>query len=326
MRLTVIDKLELAVPQRTEFRAPIVEAMREISRERGSSRIGRSRHYAGVMDLRPYGSDALLHAYCKHTEPRDHKLELLDTGKKTLSQLIDQIEVVFNVDPTVLRVMRLDLCADVVGVPVSWFQPRAQIRFKRFAHEIGETKYGQMGSRKIETLIMGKRPNVFRIYDKTAECLVDFRKRSRKISPDADPLDFTKEYGFSSDTILTRVERQIGGGKIPSQLSTFGKLADNAADFNPFSPMHIIAGQGSEIPSLADCTLSEWLVGTRVRQLADEWGMQQLRAEINRKSKGNAARFLDRYRNFLPSAGENELTSDSIYELYRGSVRAQLGA
>lgn len=324
--MTVIDKLELGISQRATIRAPIVDSMREINWERGSSRLGRSRHYAGVMDLRPYGADALLHAYCKHRNPADHKLELLDTGKKTVGELVSQIQAVFDVGAAELRVMRVDFCADVTGISVSWFQPRTYIKFKRFAHEIGETKYGQMGSRKIETLLMGKRPNVFRIYDKTAECLADFRKRSRKVSPDADPLDFVKEYGFPSDLVLTRVERQIGGGKVPRQLSTFGELTRNAPEFNPFTPLRIIGGRDCQIPTLEKSDFGEWLIGTRLRQLSKEWGMQQLRSVINGKSKGNSARWLTRYEKFLVEDSEQELTTESIYEIYRRSVTAQLSA
>jgi hypothetical protein len=173
---------------------------------------------------------------------------------------------------------------------------------------------------------MGKRPNLIRIYDKTAECLVNFRKRSRKVSKDADPLDFIKEYGFTPDTVLTRVERQIGGNLMPDHLATFGKLIKNASDFDPFTNLQIISGQDHAMPTLETCEISRWLTGTRLRELADEWGMQRLRSVINQKSKGNAARFLAQYQDFFPRDGELALTSEKIAGLYRNSVKVQLSA
>jgi hypothetical protein len=322
----VIDKLELAVPQFTDFKPAILQVMREIDWERGSSRVRRSPHYAGILDLHPFGTDAFLHAYNKHRTPRDHKLELLDTGKKTYSELAQQIESVFDVNPDGLRVMRIDLCADVYGTHVSWFQPRARIKYKRFAREIGELKYEQMGERSIQTLVAGKRPNVFRFYDKTAECMVDFKKRSRKVSKDAEPLDFQTEYGFSPETVLTRVERQIGGGKIPSQLSTFGTVVREAPEFNPFAPIEIVGSSSHSTPGFEECEWIEWVVGTRLNELRQEWGMQQLRIVMNRRTKGNSARLLERYSRFFPDDDEIQMTTERLQAIYRDSVVKQLSA
>lgn len=321
-----IDTLHLGASQHTEFRPEISQVMRSIDWERGSTAVRRSPHYAGVLDLRPFGIDALLHAYNKHTESRDHKLELIETGKKSYSDINRDIESVFDINPDKLRVMRVDLCADVFGTHVSWFQPRARIRYKRFAREIGDLKYEQMGERCIQTLVAGKRPNMFRIYDKVAKCMVDFCKRSRKVSPDAEPLDFQKEYGFLPDTVMTRVERQIGGGRIPDQLSNFGSLVREAPNFNPFAPLEIVGGSSCSMPGLDDCEFIEWLVGTRLNELRDEWGMQQLRSVMNRKTKGNASRILERYDRFLPSEQVAAVTADKLSEIYRESVIKQLAA
>jgi hypothetical protein len=283
-----IDTLHLGVFQTTPFRPNIVQIMRGIDWRDGSRRFVRSKHYAGIIDLRPLGIDALLHAYNRHTQSRDHKLELINAGKKNYSELVQQIESVFETDADTLRVMRLDLCADMFGVHVSWFQPRARIRYKRFAREIGALRYEQMGERAIQTLVAGKRPNVFRFYDKVAECLVDFKKRCRRTSEDADELNFEREYGFPADAVLTRVERQMGGGRIPEPLSPFGRLTRTAPEFNPFEPMEIVSGHNHSLPALDECGWSEWVMGTRLNELACEWGMQQLHAVINRKTKGNA--------------------------------------
>jgi hypothetical protein len=66
---------------------------------------------------------------------------------------------------------------------------------------------------------------VTRGYDKVAESKMQFRKMKRKANKDADELDFEKEFGFPEDAVLTRVERQCGGGRIPEEVSTFGQLS-----------------------------------------------------------------------------------------------------
>jgi hypothetical protein len=321
----VIDKIELRVPCDTRFTEPVQEAIREIDYLGGRTCVRRSQHYSGIADLRPLEIDALLHAYCKHGK-HDHKLELLDTGKKSYSELASQIESVFVTDPFELALTRLDLCADVKGTPVSWFQPRVRVKYKRFANERGELEYEQMGNRKIETLTAGKRPNMFRIYDKTAECKMQLKKLQRKTSPDADPLDFEKEFGFPPESVLTRVERQFGGGRVPPELGNFGKLA-NAPQYNPFAPLEIVNGSGAQLPSVEECSgVNEWLCGMQLRYLAKKWGMPFLRPWLNQHSPGNAARILDKYRKFLPSNNEQPITAERLYETYRESVIRQLSA
>ena len=221
--------------------------------------------------------------------------------------------------------MRIDLCADVPGTPVSWFQPRVRVKYKRFANERGELEYEQMGNRRIETLTIGKRPCLFRIYDKAAESKVQLEKSNRKTSPDAEPLEFEKEFGFSPDAVLTRIERQFGGGRIPPELATFGKLAC-APNYNPFAPLEIVNGSGSKLPTVEECGgVKEWLCGMKLHELVREWGMQQLRAWLNRHSPGNAARIIERYRDFILRDDE-ALTTERIYEIYRDSVIRQLSA
>ncbi len=141
----MIDKIELRIANGTGFTAPVQQTIREINYQGGTGHVHRSRHYAGIADLRALGIDAFLHAYCKHGN-HDHKLELLGTGKKHYSELISEIEAVCDTDPFKLLLTRVDLCADVLGTPVVWFLPRVRIKYKRFANERGELEYEQMGN------------------------------------------------------------------------------------------------------------------------------------------------------------------------------------
>jgi hypothetical protein len=322
----VIDKIELRVPQWAHFTPDVQSLVREIDYAGGLCRVKRSAHYQGVADLRSLGIDAILHAYCKRTEPHNHKLELLDTGTKSYSELEEQIQAVFRIDSEQLGVMRLDLCADVPGIPVIWFQPRVRIKYKRFAGEVGKLQYEKLGSGKIETLIVGRRPNVFRIYDKVAECKMQFRKMTRRANPDSEPLDFEKEFGFAETATLTRIERQYGGKRIPPHLDTFGKLA-HAPEHNPFEPLEILCGEGGAVPSVEECSgPTEYMTGMKMREMILEMGLQQFRAWLNKTSNGNAARIMERYKRFLPSDLAAVISTELIYGIYRKSAMKQLAA
>lgn len=234
----MFDWIATRLPEHSLFRTEIQNFIRDIDYKTGLTRFKPSRFYMGRGDLRPLGIDALLHVGYKFGETHDHKLEILDAGKKCYSELVGIIEAVTYADPEQLEVIRLDLCADVPGVPVLWFQPRVRVKYKRFANEIGELKYEKIGQAGIETLTAGKRPNLIRIYDKVAESRVQFRKLLRRCSKDSELPNFEKEFGFPEDAVLTRVERQFGGDRIPEALNRFGKLS-RAPDFNQIGRAHV---------------------------------------------------------------------------------------
>ncbi|MGZ6423675.1 MAG: hypothetical protein ACXWSR_22290, partial [Bdellovibrionota bacterium] len=305
------------------FTEDVSKHLREVDRAEGNPRVRRSRFYQAVADLRSIGPDALLHLRYRK-EPHDSKLEIFDVGKKTYSDLAALVSSVVRTNPDSLGVMRIDLCADVPNVPVLWFQPRARFKYKRFAREDGELKYAKIGSRGVQTLTAGKRPNLFRIYDKPAECLMQFKRMTRRASSDSDDLSFEKEFGFRPESVLTRVERQIAGKQIPKDLSRFGMLS-RAPEFNPFTVLEIIQGNNRVIPTIEEVGFSEWAIGTRIAQLATEMGMQQLRAYLNRHSPGNASRILKKYERFLTTA-DKEISTEGIYEIYRESTIKQLAA
>lgn len=55
----------------------------------------------------------------------------MDAGEKTVEQIADILVSLFDVNPWDLELMRVDLAADVDGVPVSWFQDHAFVNRKR---------------------------------------------------------------------------------------------------------------------------------------------------------------------------------------------------
>ena len=320
----MIDKLDLRIPGHAFFTDEVGRFIREIDYAGGNLRMKPSRYYAGIADLRPMGIDALLHVHYRFREPHDNKLEILDVGKKSYSEIVQLIQTVTPVDADELGVMRLDLCADVHNVPVMWFQPRARFEFKRFAREDGELKYAQLGNDGVQTLTAGKRPNVFRIYDKPAECRMQYQRLIRKRPADAPELDFQHEFGFAPDAVITRIERQMGGRDV-APIPTFADIP-RLPEFNPFNRLQIVAGENHVPPTVEEAGLSDWLTGTRISQLAHEMGMQQFRRWLNRVSGGNASRMLDKYARYLPCADEDGITAERVYAIYRESTKQQLAA
>src|SRR4051794_38726515 len=219
----MIDKLELRLPRLTSFRAPVREFMLESRHFKNSSRTMPSGRYEWVTDLRPLGIDGCLHFSLKRKEndphEGEHKLELFDTGFKSFSGLVAQVENTIEQSSEELEIMRIDLCADVPEVPVDWFFPRVRVKFKRVSYEMGNLKYQRIGKAGIQTISAGKRPNIVRMYDKVEEYKVQLKKKKRKQRSYANELTLKSEFGISENATITRVERQFGGGRIPRQIS-----------------------------------------------------------------------------------------------------------
>ncbi len=325
----MIDKLELRLPRVTLFRPEPREFMLESRFFENSTRTRASGRYQWVTDLRPVGIDALLHYGLKRGEndphEGEHKLELLDTGEKSYSRLVAQIEGTVEGPVDDLDVMRIDLCADLHGTPIEWFLDRARIRFKRIAHEMGQVKYQRIGKAGIQTISAGRRPNIVRIYDKVAECKDQLRKKQRKRSPDSDELSLEQEFGVAEDAVITRVERQFGGQRIPTMIDSFGRLT-RLPDFDPFTNIEISNGTDARLPTIAECGLDMWCTGMWLRGMLRKMGRQQFERWLAANSAGNSARYRKRYAPFFQPDADGTVTIQTIFETYRESVMKQLAA
>lgn len=322
----MIDKIELRLPSTVYFQREIRSLLRNVTYASSESSMRPSRDYAGVGDIRPFGIDALLHYRCKRGSHGNHKLEMLDTGTKPYSALVAQIEAVVDHPVHDLGVMRLDLCADLPGVTVSWLHSRLRVKYKRISRTIGPLTADVIGNVGIETISAGKRPNMVRAYDKVAECRMQFRKMERKASKEADRLDFEREFGFSPDAVLTRVERQFGGCRIPDGISTFGHLS-KAVEFNPFDVLEITGDTGSRLPTVRECeSVTDYYAGLEFNRHVKAEGLQNVRRWLNSETGGNGARFLNRMKAFLPGSNADSMTVQRIFETYQESIRRQLGS
>jgi len=315
----MIDKLEVRIPAKTEYSADFQRIYSEVRRSKNDP-FSPSRHYLAVGDLRPYGYDAILHAHCVHGDG-SHKLELIDTGQATLSEMLHEIERVFDVDGRRLEISRIDLAADIAGVPVAWFLEHLRARWKRFTADLGKIEYARMGKLGVETFYLGKRPNCYRIYDKLGE----FRYQYRRLKVEPKPA-FEVLYGVpeTGGAVLTRVERQIGGSRVPAAIKTVRKL-DCLIDFDPFENLQILAGRAGT-SKVEDYDVSTYLEGRGLQVVIQELGgVHRARAWLNKRSGGNAARTFRRLFDFLPASGDG-LTIDRIRDAYRDSVGRQLAA
>jgi hypothetical protein len=316
----VIDKLCLRVPHNTPFTSEFQKLYAEL---RGSGAAFRpSKHYDLVGDLRPFGYQAVLHLYCRRDKAGALKIELVECGRMSFDRMHREICAIFKVDPGRLPVMRLDLAADVQGVPVNWFRARVCVRYKRSTAGFIVSDMREIGKGSAQTLYYGQRPNTFRIYDKVAEQKKRYSLLVRQAS--GEPMPSFEEFSGFPETgfILTRVEREMGGANL-SGCMVFSHLR-KAVHYRPFDALQIIAG-GIDVPNPDDYTFETYGTGMFLRNLMETEGMQAAIRHCRRFSKGNTSRILEKYRDFLPADTER-ITLDSAYlnQLYQQSVWNQL--
>ncbi len=317
----MLDKVELRVPGRTSFRPEFRWIEKEIAYAGQASPIRRSVRYQGAVDLRPFGYDAMLHAYFKRATRGPHKLELFGSGRKSLDEMRGIPAAIFDCDPNQLENMRLDFTADLHDIPLRYVHDSLRVKFKRTSNVRGEMDYEEVGRKWIEYFRYGKSPNCVRVYDKVAECKARLPEVAIAMRARGEPVTFESAFGFGPDAIVTRVERQAGGGLIPDELTQFGDL-EHADEFNPFTNIEIIA-KPPLIPDPAQYGDSEILKIVGAGALIRECGLQDTRAILNRN--GNANRLLRPYAAYAEKCkSEFNITPETLFETYQESVRKQI--
>jgi hypothetical protein len=256
----------------------------------------------------------------------NHKLELIDVGQMSRTQIIREVVQIFDVDPLSLPVMRVDLAVDV-DIQLSWFRETVRVEHKRFRAAVtGQPFYSEMGKGKIQTLYFGKRPKVIRIYDKKAEYQDQYRTLVRKLGQDVEPPSFESVFGISDpNSHLTRVERQIGG-RIPAEVGTLRQLLEPDFEFKPFEKLRIIDHAvtpdiDSKISFETRCT------GLYLRSVAQDEGMQAANAFISKHSNGNTSWVRKKYQSFLASASSADgITEADLQRRFRESMARQMSS
>jgi len=172
----MIDKIEVISERGNGFGKQFKPIEQEL---RGNPRFASfrpSKHYLAVGDLRPFGFDAIM-----HLEQRRYgtsKLELLDTGTKKLGEMCSTVEDLLDGDPLRHRVSRIDLCADVAGIALTWFRDHIRVKRKQWLAEFSQES--KMGKKFYGTYYWGKRPSCLRVYDKVAERKIEYDRWCRR--------------------------------------------------------------------------------------------------------------------------------------------------
>ena len=219
----------------------------------------------------------------------------------------------------------MDLAVDIEGVPVRWFQARVKAKHKQYVANFGSAEFVEMGKGGIQTLYFGKRPNLYRIYDKVAEYRQQHAKLLRKLPKNEPKPEFQELYGIPErGYVLTRVERQFGA-EIPEALATVAGLT-NLANFHPFAKLKILTG-GEKEPNPENYSFMEYCTGMYLREMAQREGMHVALKFISKYSKRNTKWVLEKFREFLPEEHTGKFMNTAyLDEAFRCSVMRQLAA
>jgi hypothetical protein len=351
--LKVIDKADFRIPEFAQPGPALAEVFAQLRRGYAVPPFRPSRLYQYSADLRnDFGIDAVVHLYCRFGRP-NHKVEIVDAGEKTLEEIAAIVASLFEVDPWTLSTMRVDLAADIAGVPVPWFQHNTVVNRKQFASQIKkageqELQFIGMGTASAQTIYAGKRPHLIRIYDKPAELRKQLRKkeldcnRFNRLMEGMDLSDEQKYYGsryvptfeefcrthgfqYREGEVVTRVERQIGGDRIPPELATMNGLRFAHELDEPFVGLRIVSAEPilnlNSVPD--DVPVRDFLAALGLNALSAHFGSAQLaQSFVRRNANGNGKRILESLEGCL-GPSRHPLTVEEINESFRRSTLAQ---
>lgn len=304
----VIDALEIRLPGQSRFAEEV-----QVILDQPTLRIRRTKYYRRILDLRPFGFSSLLHY--ANWKTGDHKLELTNVGIMALSTMLAEIAAVIECDPCALEIMRVDLAADVFGYTVDWFHENMWASRKRYSKEIFENGC-------VRTFYLGRRPDFFRIYDKGGLRRIAYQHLLSHQSTCKPLPSFKEMHSHSINEVLTRVERQCGGGRVPKQIDTLGKLASNAVIFNPFETLKIRAETRASEAIADEYRGGDYFNAQALLRLIEKRGLAEARRTIHEKTSGNASRFLKRLDRLVMGASQAE--NLDLYAEYQRSVTQQL--
>src|SRR5580704_9021821 len=308
-----IDKLDLRIPKAARLSEQLAFIL---SQDLGSMAFG-TRLYQRRVELSHLGW--ALNLNLDNKKDGHHKLELLAVGKLKLTEIVQGIREVFEVDPLALEIMRVDAKVDTTDYSVTWFYENARVWQKRYSEEYG---HFHAEHKTFESLYLGKRPSVFRIYDRLGYLRTTYLKLERALTNSQRAQTFEEFSGYGRDlATLTRVERQFGSDDIPASIETLCKLRTNAFELSPFKPMQFLARVISD--ESIDCLDgTQFLKAQALQRLLEKHGYQGARKILERKTSRNAMRLLDRIMNGMDTTFAN--TVPDLDAIYRDKVREQM--
>ena len=347
----MLDKLDLRV---SEFAppGPILAGPLEELKRHPVPLFRPAKYYQYMCDLREhFNIDVVVHLYLRYGRP-NHKIEIIGAGEKTLEDMARIVTLLFDVDPWTLGVMRTDLATDIEGASVPWFKDHSFVNRKQFSSRIEkshekELQFVGMGSAEAQTLYAGKRPCLIRIYNKLAEWRMQWHKHEiecKRFNDRMEGLDMSEEqryygrlipstfaeyckargYQLHEDSVLTRIERQVGGNRVPPEYATLGDLR-HAHNQQPFSGLQITCTesiQNIDTPP-AGVPIRDWLAAIGLQAVKERLGTEQLaRSLVHRHGKGNGKRILESLTESAPTKRQ-PLTMEEIQESFVRSTLLQ---
>jgi hypothetical protein len=309
-----IDKIDIRIPTGTALAKSAESSLRHLKGDMPGAVRG-TKYYGRVEDLRRHGLRSIL--YYRNRWNGNHKLEIIAAGTMTLWAILSEVGEVFDVDPMQAEIMRIDLAVDVLDYPVQWFRQNARFAQRRYSAE-----YARVVSERtaVETLYFGCRPNIVRIYDKTQERRIRYRRLNSKANV-AVVLSFEEMFGHRDDQVLTRVERQYGGGRVPKEIGTMQQLQQNGASIDPFEPLRFLPVAISE-ESISELTGDAFVRGHGVLRLVERFGYHEAKRLLDRKTSRNTGRLLGQLR--TSSTSEGTSAPPDLYANYQEAIRRQL--
>jgi hypothetical protein len=297
----MIDALEISVPDSIMARPGVWDQFKQIKQKTGP--------YVWMVDCRPRTGLFVFHGHRYHIdeEHRHYKLTYEAVRQLTVDDLTRRIQFLFPLDEGQIRelkVMRIDFAVNV-SPSVEWFRRHFYVKGKQ---ESTEYAFIQKTTMEVTTLIFGKRPDRYSIYDKVKEVIDSGRELLQTgVRPGDKPRP------------VTRVERQCTGVAVPMPMRTLGGLFENAAKFNPFE--NVVLLEGKDLPDTTEWTAQRWLMNLGVKAAVRQYGWDGARKQANRRSTRN--NIIDGYLDLTRPSGP-ALTQARLSEIYQRTTLLQL--
>lgn len=214
----MIDRLELTVP---DTFAPHPDVWSPLNRKK-KEHVAKSSAYAFKLDCRAWGFWLFYgHRHPVRKHERHYRVVYDAVRLRTSEDICRHLEWFFGIpqtDVSRFRVARLDFAVNVPQ-PVEWFRQNMYVKDKQELNEFIHQR-----TTKVETLVFGKSPDRYIVYDKVRERLAKGKPVLQLGMLPGQPLKTT-----------TRVERRCEGSRVPVALRTLGAFLENAASFDPFT-------------------------------------------------------------------------------------------
>ena len=218
----------------------IHESLREVVLQKGRPGMG----YHQVIDLRKTESGLPVRFHYAGRWTGVHKADLIDVARLGLPRTIEILEQIFPKLPR-LRIYRIDLCVDLLGVSPDYFLVNCRIpRRQNIAlfRSRGATSFYPVFSKERKILIYDRLKLLKKQKDSLAEV-------------------------YRSGDNLTRIEVQYFGKGVP--YSRFSDIC-RYTEFNPFQDLKF---QKVQIDT-TDSTPSQFLTAVGLRALISKFGLQ----------------------------------------------------